>query len=883
MADSIRTTCPYCGVGCGVLVSKDNAGGVVVQGDPDHPANFGKLCSKGAALGDTLGQDNRLLTPKINHQVATWEQASDLVATRFKETVERYGPNSVAFYVSGQLLSEDYYVANKLIKGFIGTANIDTNSRLCMSSSVAGHKRAFGSDTVPQTYEDLETSDLVVLVGSNLAWCHPILFQRLKAAKKKRGTKVVVIDPRKTATCEIADLHLAIKPGSDVLLFNGLLTYLDQNGAKDQSYVTEFVEGLEETLQATAVDILSVAKGCDVSVADVLAFYDWFLKTDRTLSVYSQGVNQSSQGTDKVNSIINCHLFTGRIGREGCGPLSVTGQPNAMGGREVGGLANMLAAHMDFTPDGIDRVSRFWQAPNIAKEPGKKALDMFEAIHQGQIKAVWIMATNPCVSLPDAGRVREALEKCDFVVVSDCVDHTDTMAYADVVLPAAAWGERNGTVTNTERRISRQRAFCDLAGEALPDWKIITHVARKMGFEEAFPYESSYDVFREHVALSAFENQGGRDFDLSGWMDLSRAGFDGIEPTQWPVGTYAKDRFFEDGRFYTASGKGNMVPVQPKSPVYPVTADYPYVLNSGRIRDQWHTMTRTGMSPRLSTHVIEPYLEVHPEAALREELQDGGLVEVTSNWGRAILRVKVSENVKRGEVFMPMHWSDENSAEAVVGRLVNPVCDPYSGQPESKHTPVSLKPFAADWHALLIVRETLEPSGFAYWTRSLSNGCYIYDVAGVGDPSNWDDYAGVLLGQGEMLAMSDDRRGARRYAVLRDDKPVGVMIMARTPEGIPSRNWITGLFAQDELNAQDRLSLLSAKPAGKVAEKGAIVCSCFNVGLLEIQRAIVEEGRMSVEAIGVALKAGTNCGSCQSEIQQILEETQTNEQKQKVA
>lgn len=883
MADNIRTTCPYCGVGCGVLVFKDEKGETVIKGDPDHPANFGRLCSKGLALGDTLSQENRLRRPEINHQAATWEQASDLVATRFKETIERYGPDSVAFYVSGQLLSEDYYVANKLMKGFIGSANIDTNSRLCMSSSVAGHKRAFGSDTVPQTYEDLEKSDLVVLVGSNLAWCHPILFQRLKAAKKKRGTKVVVIDPRKTATCEIADLHLAIAPGSDVMLFNGLLSYLDQNGAKDTSYVTAFVQGAEDTLQASSVDVLSVAKACDVPVVDVRIFYDWFLKTDRTLSVYSQGVNQSSQGTDKVNSIINCHLFTGRIGREGCGPLSVTGQPNAMGGREVGGLANMLAAHMDFTPDGIDRVSRFWQAPNMATKPGKKALDMFEAIHEGQIKAVWIMATNPCVSLPNAARVCEALEKCDFVVVSDCVDQTDTMTYADVVLPAAAWGERNGTVTNTERRISRQRAFCDPVGAALPDWKIMTQVARKMGFEEAFPYESSYDVFCEHVALSAFENKGERDFDLSGWLNVSQAEFDAIAPTQWPVGHRAQDRFFGDGRFYTPTGKANMVPVYPKSPAYTVSADYPYVLNTGRIRDQWHTMTRTGLSPRLSTHHGEPYLEVNPETALQEGVRDGALVEVTSNWGRAILRVKISEAIKRDEVFMPMHWSDENSAEAVVGRLVNPVCDPHSGQPESKHTPVSLKPFAADWHALLIVREKLEPSGFAYWTRSPAHGCYIYDVAGVGDPSDWDDYAGVLLGQGEMLVMSDERRGARRYAVLRDDKPVGVMIMARTPESIPSRNWITGLFAQEELDAQDRLSLLSAKPAGKVAEKGAIVCSCFNVGLLEIQRAIVEEGRMSVEAIGVALKAGTNCGSCQSEIQQILEETQTNDQKQKVA
>lgn len=886
MAEPTRTTCPYCGVGCGVLVTKQDDGTVSVAGDPDHPANFGKLCSKGTALAETLGNEGRLLTPKISGRPTDWDEAIETVAQKFSQVIADHGPDAVAFYVSGQLLSEDYYVANKLIKGFIGTANIDTNSRLCMSSSVAGHKRAFGSDTVPQTYEDLEKADLVVLVGSNLAWCHPVLFQRLKQARKDHGTKVVVIDPRKTATCEIADLHLAITPGHDVLLFNGLLNYLADHQAIDQDFVDQHIEDSAYALNSAAIegaDYQTVARRCGLALPDLMTFYDWFLKTDKTLSIYSQGVNQSSQGTDKVNAILNCHLYTGRIGKEGCGPLSVTGQPNAMGGREVGGLANMLAAHMDFNPQDISRVRKFWGASQIAGKPGLKAVDMFEAIHTGEIKAVWIMATNPVVSLPHVNRVREALEKCELVVLSDCVDNTDTAAYADVLLPAATWGERNGTVTNSERCISRQRAFVDLPGEALPDWKIITKVAHAMGFEKYFPYATSYDVFKEHVSLSAFDNGGMRDFDLSGWEGLSREGFDQIAPTKWPVGVGAKDRFFADGKFYTATGRAKMLPIHLTAPKNAPDTDYPYILNTGRIRDHWHTMTRTGLAPRLSRHIHEPFLDMHPDAIAKEGLEEGALVKVTSNWGEAVLRLKASEGLKEDQLFMPMHWSDENSSAGVVGRLVNPVVDPFSGQPESKHTPVSIKAYQPKWHGLLISREKIETDGFAYWCRTKSNGCYIYDLAGMGEPSNWDDYARVLLGDGETISLEDRKRNHRRFAVLKDNVPTGVLIASEDLNAIPSRNWIAQLFEQDEVSNDDRLTLLTAKPAGAVAEKGDIVCSCFNVGLLEIQRAILDGQAHSVAAIGQALQAGTNCGSCQSELGQILEQTLDKKEDKKVA
>jgi len=872
MRNCVKTTCPYCGVGCGVLVSKESNGSIAVKGDPDHPANFGRLCSKGLALGDTVGLEGRILKPKIMGRPVEWDEAIQTIAMNFSDTIAKHGPDSVAFYVSGQLLTEDYYVANKLIKGFIGTSNIDTNSRLCMSSSVAGHKRAFGSDTVPQNYEDLEKSDLVVLVGSNLSWCHPVLFQRLKAAKKERGTKVVVIDPRKTATCEIADIHLAIKPGLDVLLFNGLLAYLHKKGAIDIDFVASHVEGFENALvsaKSEANHLPSVAQQCGLSLEDLKEFYNLFLKTEKTLCVYSQGVNQSSQGTDKVNSIINCHLMTGRIGKEGSGPLSVTGQPNAMGGREVGGLANMLAAHMDFTPEAIERVKTFWGAANLATKPGLKAVDMFDAVERGDIKAIWVMATNPVVSLPNANKVQKALEKCDFVVVSDCVN-TDTTIFSDVLLPVATWGERNGTVTNTERRISRQRQVLDLPGDALPDWQILTKVAHAMGFEKEFPYDMSYDVFKEHAALSGYENKGTRDFDLSNWISIRREEYNELEPTQWPVNNISKERFFADGQFYTPSGKGNMLGVKFKAPKNKPNASYPYILNTGRIRDQWHTMTRTGLSARLSSHLQEPYLEIHSEQASKEGLRSTDLVKVTSKWGEAILRVKISDAVKNNEVFMPMHWSDENSAHAVVGRLVNPVVDPVSGQPESKHTPVSLSLFKPDWHGLLISRDKIDCSGFSYWTRTLSNGCYIYDLAGLGEPSSWDDYASFLLGEGEIISMKDTKNKHHRFAVVHKNAANGIFFTAQQAANIPSKNWIISLFAKNEISDEERVSLLSAKPAGDMPEKGAIICSCFNIGLNEIQRAIVEKSFVNIDQIGDYLKAGTNCGSCQGEIQQIL-------------
>src|SRR6201747_2333193 len=551
-----RTTCPYCGVGCGVLATPDAGGGAAISGDPEHPANLGRLCSKGSALGETLGLEGRLLYPMIrcskgSMERVAWSDALDHVAHRFAHIIKRDGPGAVAFYLSGQLLTEDYYVANKLMKGFIGSGNVDTNSRLCMASSVAGHRRAFGADTVPGCYEDLDEADLLVLVGSNTAWCHPVLFQRMLANKQKRGARIVVIDPRRTDTAGDADLFLGLKPGTDTTLFSGLLVHLADNGALDRDYIAEHTSGFDEALArakniAGSVGATALATG--LSEPDVAEFFQIYANTPRVVTLYSQGVNQSAQGTDKVNAIVNCHLATGRIGKVGASPFSLTGQPNAMGGREVGGLANQLAAHMAFTPPDIDRVRRFWKAPRIATHEGLKAVQMFEAIARGEVKALWVIGTNPAVSLPDADIARAGLKKLELFVISENVLSNDTVkAGAHVSLPAQAWGEKSGTVTNSERRISRQRAFLPPPGEAKPDWWIVSEVAKRLGFGAGFDFNSAADVFREPAALSAFENDGSRDFDIGALQALSDGAFDTMAPVLWPARSYnaePQQRFF---------------------------------------------------------------------------------------------------------------------------------------------------------------------------------------------------------------------------------------------------------------------------------------------------------------------------------------------------
>lgn len=882
MVKTIETTCAYCGVGCGIKAEvRDSELHLVdIQGADSHPANIGWLCSKGSALGETVSLDNRLLIPRVEGKTVSWTQALEEVASRLQQTIAAYGPESVALYGSGQLLTEDYYVANKLMKGFIGSANIDTNSRLCMASTVAGQKRAFGSDTVPNCYEDLELCDLLVLTGSNTAWCHPVLFHRIRAAKEQRPEmKVVVIDPRKTDTCDIADLHLPIKPGTDVALFAGLLLALSVRGVVDQDYVQQHTSGLMSALAAaneTVGAVHNVAELCDVDAAIIETFYDWFARTNKTVTAWSQGVNQSVAGTDKVNAILNCHLLTGRIGKPGSGPLSLTGQPNAMGGREVGGLANQLAAHMDFSDaEDIDRVRRFWNAPNMATRPGKTAVELFRAVERGEIKFIWIMGTNPLVSMPDAGQCREALARCPTVVVSDCIEKTDTSVLADILLPAAGWSEKDGTVTNSERRISRQRTLFPLSGEARPDWWIISQVAVKLGFSDAFDYQRARDIFCEHARLSGLENSAAgkrRGFDISALGQIARDSYDDLQPVQWPVinkddyQPLASKRLFANGDFFTPDRKARFVPVryeiQPNQP----NDRYPFLLNTGRIRDQWHTMTRTGLSARLSQHTDEPFIDIYPQDAVRLNLQKQGYCRVSSEWGSTVMKVRLDSGCREGVVFAPMHWSRQNSRSGSIGSLVNPYTDPLSKQPDCKHTPVQLEPCQLEWRGVVFSRQRQSMQPFTYATEVRTEPGFRYEL---GDNQS---LAEQLEFQGERIHYTDSASGAVHTVWFFKGRLEGILISGTQPLEC-DRTWLQKAFDRSEWLLAERWQLLSGvAPVGK--DEGRTVCACFAVGERSIVRVIAAEGLTKPCQVGDKLKAGTNCGSCIPAIRRLIEEAE---------
>ena len=871
-----RTVCPYCGVGCGVLATTRADGTVEIKGDPDHPANFGRLCSKGSALGETLSLDDRVLYPTVDGARASWDTALDLVAKKFADTIAQHGPDSVAFYVSGQLLTEDYYVANKLMKGFIGSANIDTNSRLCMASSVAGHSRAFGSDTVPGTYEDLDEADLVVLVGSNLAWCHPVLYQRLTAARAKRGTKVVVIDPRRTATCDIADMHLALTPGTDVALFNGLLVTLIGANASSRAYIDKHTSGFRQAFDtASRQPISAIAKTTGLSQLQLRDFYDLFVTTGRVVTVYSQGVNQSTSGTGKVGAIINCHLATGRIGRPGMGPFSVTGQPNAMGGREVGGLANMLAAHMDLdNPGHREIVQSFWKSPHIAAKPGHKAVDLFRAAGSGKIKALWIMATNPVDSMPEADSVRAAIAGCPFVVVSDVARNTDTVALAHVLLPSTAWGEKDGTVTNSERRISRQRAFLAGPVEAKPDWWQLAQVGARMGYGDAFAFTHPAQIFAEHAALSACEINGTRDLDIGAYAGISVQAYDTLVPFQWPQARGAvpgDTRFFGNGGFFTPDRRARFMPTAYVAPPSAVDAKFPLVLNTGRIRDQWHTMTRTGKAARLMAHIGEPFVEIHPDDAREHKLEPASLARVTSRHGSVIVRVLVSDRQRRGSVFVPIHWTDQLASNARVDALVQADVDPVSGQPGLKQTPVAVTAYAASWYGLVVSRSRPSTRQAEYWALSPVKSGWRCELAGDNVPSgDLASFAGQFLeldddASADVLSYRDSSTGEHRFAAFDSGRLVGAVYLARSPVAA-SRTWVADQLTHDFADPADRLRLLAGRAGAATKDRGAIVCACFDIGRNQIIESLTSGACRNVDDVGRELKAGTNCGSCRAEI-----------------
>jgi len=896
--ETVKTTCAYCGVGCGVLATVDRERHFAITGDDAHPANFGRLCVKGSALGETVGTDGRLLYPAIGGVRATWDQATGYIAEQLQDIVAKFGPESVAFYVSGQFLTEDYYVVNKLAKGFIGTANVDTNSRLCMSSAVAGHKRAFGTDTVPNCYVDFEAADLLTFVGSNAAWCHPILYQRIKKAKAERGMKIVSIDPRKTDTNEIVDLHLPIKSGTDVLLFNYLLVQIAASTACDHDYIAAYTDGLDEALQAAEADVAmgDVATRLGVSGEALTTFVEWFIATPKAMTLFSMGVNQSGQGTDKVNGIINIHLATGRIGKEGAGPFSLTGQPNAMGGREVGGLANMLAAHLEIAnADHRALVQDFWHAPTIITGAGLKAVDLFDAVASGKVKAVWIMATNPIVSMPNADAVREALTNCPLVIVSEVMADTDCTRVADVVLPALGWGEKDGTVTNSERRISRQRGVMAGLGESRPDWWALAQVAQKMGYA-GFDYASAHDVFIEHAALSGVKNTEGavlRDFDISPLAALSLDEYDALEPIQWPIRVIdgkpvGTDRLFANGEFYTENRRAKIVPIRHQETGYQTNAEYPYALNTGRVRDQWHTMTRTGLTARLTRHIGEPFAELNPVDAKALGVVPGDILHIQSAWGQALARVIVSDGQQAGMVFVPIHWNGVNSTLSRIGAVVNPVVDRISGQPECKHTPVALKKGALNLHGFLMTSSSIAllDADYAVNVRTINGfrqefASHIEELTAFSENGvDWlTSLVDVPFGT-ERLEYIDLAQGVIRLAWIHDSKLVAFAAMALAMGGtegvdarqlVPARAWLDDQLGL-EVSSVTRRTILSGVPADPASDVGPIICSCFSVGRNTINRAICEQKLQTVAEVGQCLKAGTNCGSCQSEIFRLLEQ-----------
>jgi assimilatory nitrate reductase catalytic subunit len=910
--DSCKTTCPYCGVGCGVQMPKDLS---KVSGHESHPSNFGKLCVKGSSLHETLSIQGRLLNPKIKGLDSDWDTALTQVADKIQQVVKDHGPDAIAFYGSGQLLTEDYYVANKLMKGFIGSANMDTNSRLCMSSAVTAYKRAFGSDTVPICYEDIEATDLLIIIGSNPAWAHPILYQRMVAAKNNNpNMKIVVIDPRKTASCDIADLHLPLRSGSDAFLFNALLAYLADNGHCDQDYIDQYTDGFEnaviqaksETSTSKKISLADIAKICEVPEVDIAQFFNWYSNTEKTLSFYSQGINQSSSGTDKCNAIINCHLATGRLGKPGAGPFSITGQPNAMGGREVGGLANQLASRMHFEKaTDVDRVARYWDAPNIARKNGLKAVDMFDAVERGEIKFIWIMSTNPLVSMPEADRLKAALLKCEMVVVSDCLEKTDTTEVADILLPAASWGEKNGTVTSSERRISRQRNFLAAMGDAKPDWWIISQVAQKLGHIEAFNYQHPYQIFNEHAGLSAFENGYGgfpdRDFDLSGLTNLTEQSYDDLQPIQWPVNKNypnGRQRFFDDGKFFTANQRAQFVSLTARLPVAKTSPALPLIMNTGRIRDQWHTMTRTGKTDKLLQHMSEPFVDIHPADAVKYELLQDDLAVINNQHGEIIVRVKITKAQTVGNIFVPMHWTSQFASKGRMGVLVNSITCPLSGQPENKHTPVAIKKYPSQWFGFLMLANQPEALSTMsdYWAHvpfdiqketneSLDSTpdstvvstlnvdkpqAHYYELSGKQDIATAYQELKRLLPDGEALIFTDARNGTHRIAIVENNRLIASLFVSPRFD-LPNRRWLSQIFSSQILTDFQRRALLAGREGNAASDPGTIVCSCFQVGDKQIQSA-VEAGVKNVDELGEQLKCGTNCGSCVPELKTLIEQ-----------
>ena len=734
-----QTTCCYCGVGCGIVVKQEQNGRLSLEGDKQHPSSKGMLCSKGMNLHYTvMDQSDRLLYPQMRMnrsmpmQRVSWDAVLERTAAVFKTFIQKYGPDSVAFYVSGQCLTEEYYLVNKLIKGFIGSNNIDTNSRLCMSSAVVGYKLSLGEDSVPVCYDDIEEADLFFVEGANPAWCHPILWRRIEAHKAANpNVKIICIDPRKTDTARSSDLHLPLRPGTDIVLNNAIGRLLIENGYIDHEFITNHADGfLAYREQVMLRPVEEAAEICGVSADGIRTAAEWIGRSKGFLSLWTMGLNQSVIGVNKNLSLINLHLITGRIGKPGNGPFSLTGQPNAMGGRETGGLANVLPAHRDVT-NAAHRaeVEAFWNSPvKIAAKPGFTATEMFEALADDKLKAIWIINTNPLVSMPDVNAAEKALKNARFVVVQDVSNRADTVQFADVVLPAAAWLEKEGTMTNAERRIAYLPKVLDAPGEALPDVEIIWRFAQKMGFGGDFNYTNASEVYQEYTQITA-----GTNVDVTG---VSYELLKKKRTVQWPypargdeqgAGETGTKRLFTDHQFYTPNQRAQIHAVPDENTSEPIDEDFPLVLTTGRIRDQWHTMTKTGRVAKLNQHIPQPFLQLHPDDAKARGIQDGQLVEIRGRRGEVRVKAQLTDDVRPGLCFLPMHWGKLlNSNLNRANNLTNSLVDPRSKEPDFKFTAVEVVSYRKPVEKIIIIGAGSAGLGFINTYRSLNTADEIH-------------------------------------------------------------------------------------------------------------------------------------------------------------
>lgn len=900
MIKKTKSTCCYCGVGCGVIIHSDNNKIVDVKGDPDHPANFGRLCTKGSTLHLTTKLDSRLLYPefrtsrKDSRRRASWDASLDFVAERFAKAITEFGPNSVAFYISGQLLTEDYYVFNKLAKGLIGTNNIDSNSRLCMSSAVAGYKATLGSDAPPACYEDIDYTNCLLIAGSNTAFAHPIIFRRIEVAKSKNpNLRIIVVDPRKTDTASSADLHLAILPGTDVALFNGMLHVLLWEGLIDTNFINSNTVGfdaLKETVREYTPKM--VADICGIREADIITAAKWF-GHGPSLSMYCMGLNQSIHGTDKNTALINLHLATGQIGKRGAGPFSLTGQPNAMGGREVGGMANLLSGHRDLSnPKDREDVAKFWGVESVPENPGKTAVEMFDALRKGEIKAIWIACTNPAHSMPDLNKVIGALNHAELVVVQDAFNNTSTEKYADVLLPASTWGEKEGVVTNSERRITRINSAITPPSDARHDWEIIVDFAKrleaKLGKKSSlFNYKNTEEIFNEHR-----ESTRGRDLDITG---LTYSLLHSKGPQQWPFITgdsVGKPRLYEDGLFATPDRKARFISSTYKTTADNINARNPLHLLSGRLRDQWHGMSRTGTVSQLFNHTEEPFIYMNPDDMSRRSIEDGDIVKITNRLGELVIPVKLSPDVRVTQTFIPMHWNSQFMKGLGINALMPSAYDEISKQPELKHTAVKIEKLTLPWRMTVLrtikdlstlekVRPLLDKFDYAncglFGRQSDSKvGILLFKAAHhEAPPSSFVEEIDSILGmtdQESLLNYQDTKRGVSKKILLEHSESiaqskqvVGVRLIGETL----ATAWLKDVMTSGEFTPELRrwaLAPLRTPPINQVS-RGRVICSCLDVSENEII-SVLETGANLV-TLQNKLRCGTECGSCLPELRKM--------------